>query len=200
MCPPASSLCDVSGVCLVRIVCLSVCLSVWLAVCLAGWLLAGWLAVCVCIHLDCKTFPFFALDNRASAKRTCAVWGEQVSPRSPSNGCVTLALPRPRTFAWRSLDYPTQRKGMFCSLVCTCFIKGYKNKAASHSVHSLWMYASLCACARYWPGIDQVLARYWPGRNSVETIIPLVLGAWAWDGFSRYPFLKHYRLRNLVPA
>lgn len=29
----------------------------------------------------------------------------------------TLALPRPRAFSWRSLDYPAQRKGLFCGLL-----------------------------------------------------------------------------------
>ena len=39
------------------------------------------------LYLHCKPVPFFALDNRASGKRTRAVWGERAS-RNSTNGCV----------------------------------------------------------------------------------------------------------------
>ena len=84
---------------------------------------------------------FFALDQlserqenmcglgRASVTQLLVLgeWGE-----ARYNGCVTLALPRPHTFGWRSLNYPAQRKGLFGSLpkngikitVCRCIYPG----------------------------------------------------------------------------
>ena len=53
----------------------------------------------VAISVDCKTVPVFEL----SAKRTCAVGGEQTSD------CA-------RSLGTRSTD-PAQRKGLFCSLL-----------------------------------------------------------------------------------
>ena len=58
---------------------------------------------------DCKTVPFFVLNNRESAKWTCVVWEKWASS----------TLLRMRTFTWHSLDYPVQRKGLFCSLFIT---------------------------------------------------------------------------------
>ena len=71
--------------------------------------------------IDCKTVPFFALDNWVSAKWTCTVWGDWASPST--NSCMVLALPRPHTFTWLSLDYPAQSKEL-CSLATSLQIQG----------------------------------------------------------------------------
>ena len=87
---------------------------------------------------DCKTLPFFAnqyllqmncpfhqqrdfSDRRGNSLFLSSLRTGSLARRGTRgkgcNGCVTLALPRPHEFAWSSLDYPAQRKGLFCSLI-----------------------------------------------------------------------------------
>ena len=67
------------------------------------------------LSLDCKTVPFFVLDNQGEhqvkARRLGRVSVILQWMGRGTNSCVTLTLPRSCAFAWRSLDYPSTKKG-----------------------------------------------------------------------------------------
>ena len=111
------------------------CLFVCLFVCLFSFL--SWQ---VLNHHRRQTVPFLALDNWASVKRTCAVWGERASLLS-TKGCVTLALLRPRAFAWCW----AQRKGLFCSLLSSwlCLFQALLSSQLSCFTNSLCLHGTI---------------------------------------------------------
>ena len=67
------------------------------------------------LSLDCKTVPFFVLDNQGEHQvKACRLGRVSVMLQwmgRGTNSCVTLTLPRSCSFAWRSLDYPSTKKG-----------------------------------------------------------------------------------------